>query len=115
MTQADDTMELTEQDLLKVFDYEITAEAPVLTVDEIADALAEHFGIEVSNKVIQCRLGEMESNNKVVRKTFSTRLEGWTALVAPKLSDSVTADVEATEGELEQGETVSHDELFGSE
>ncbi|WP_420182866.1 helix-turn-helix domain-containing protein (plasmid) [Haloarcula sp. KBTZ06] len=106
---------LTEQDVLKAFDYETGPKEPMLTTSEITDALAKHFDIEVSSETVRRRLGEMESDGKVVSKKFGARAKGWAALVAPELSDSVKADIEATEGELERGETVSHDELFGDE
>ncbi|RLM84099.1 helix-turn-helix domain-containing protein [Haloarcula sp. Atlit-7R] len=111
MTRAGDTAELTEQDVLKAFDYETTVDAPMLTVAEVADALAEHFEIEVSSEVIQCRLREMESDELVASEGTENSTVEWTALVAPRLSDEVLADVEAVEGELERGETVSLDEL----
>lgn len=115
MTRTDDTAELTEQDVLKAFDYETTVEAPVLTVGEISDALAKHFDIEVSSETIRRRLREMESDELVATNESEDSTVEWSALVAPRLSDEVLADVEAAEGEFERGETVSLDELFGAE
>jgi len=109
------TDKLTEQDVLKVLDYEVAPEAPMLTVGDIRDALAAHFDIEVSGETVRRHLGEMEEQELVASKTFGASAKGWTALVGPQLSDDVLADIEATEGELERGETVSHDELFGDE
>jgi hypothetical protein len=106
---------LTKQDVLKAFDYETGPKEPMLTATEIADAVAKHFDINVSSETARRRLGEMEDDELVSSKTFGASAKGWTALVAPELSDSVKADIEATEGELERGETVSHDELFGDE
>jgi len=111
MTPTDDTAELTEQDVLKAFDYETTVEEPMLTVVEIADALAKHFDIEVGNEVIRCRLRAMESDELVASEGTEDSTVEWTALVAPRLSDEVLADAEAAEGEFERGETVSLDEL----
>ncbi|MGB9950827.1 helix-turn-helix domain-containing protein (plasmid) [Haloarcula marismortui] len=111
MTPTDDTAEVTEQDVLKAFDYETTVDAPMLTVAEIADALAEHFDIEVGSEVIRCRLREMESDELVASEDSEDATVEWTALVGPRLSDEVLADVEAVESELERGETVSLDEL----
>lgn len=111
MMPTDDTAELTEQDVLKAFDYETTVDAPMLTVAEVADALAEHFDIEVGSEIIRCRLREMESDELVASEGTEDSTVEWTALVAPRLSDEVLADVEAVEGELERGETVSLDEL----
>jgi DNA-binding Lrp family transcriptional regulator len=115
MTQTNDTEELTEQDVLKAFDYETSAAEPMLTTSEITDALAGHFDIEVSSETVRRRLGEMESDGLVASKECDASAVGWTALVGPRLSDDVLADIEATEGELERGETRSHDELFGAE
>ena len=109
------TDKLTEQDVLKTFDYEVAPEAPMLTVGEVRDALGEHFDIEVSGETVRRRLGQMEEQELVASKTFGASAKGWSALVGPQLSDDVLADIEATEGELERGETVSHDELFGDE
>lgn len=109
------TDKLTQQDVLKAFDYETTAETPMLTTKEINNALNDHFGIVVSSETVRRRLREMEADELVASKKFGASAVGWTALVAPELSDSVKADIEATEGELEHGETVSHDDLFGSE
>ncbi|AAV44266.1 unknown (plasmid) [Haloarcula marismortui ATCC 43049] len=111
MAPTDDTAELTEQDVLKAFNYETTVEAPMLTVAEIADALAKHFDIEVGNEIIRCRLREMESDELVASEGTEDSTVEWTALVAPRLSDEVLADAEAAEGEFERGETVSLEEL----
>ena len=105
------TDKLTEQDVLKAFDYKTRPEEPMLTAGEITDTVAEHFDIEVSSETVRRRLGEMESDGLVASKTFGASAKGWTALVAPELSDSVKADIEATEGELERGETISHDNV----
>jgi hypothetical protein len=109
------TDKLTEQDVLKALDYEITAKEPMLTVGEIRDALDKHFDIEVSSETVRRRLGEMNEQDLVASKTFGAAAKGWTALAGPQLADDVLADIEATEGELERGETISHDELFGDE
>jgi len=109
------TDKLTEQDVLKAFDYETTAEAPMLTASEITDAVAEHFDTEVSSETVRRQLRKMEDRELVASKEFDGSAVGWTALVGPRLSDDVLSDIEATDGELERGETRSHDEHFGAE
>ncbi|AAV46023.1 unknown [Haloarcula marismortui ATCC 43049] len=94
------TDKLTEQDVLKAFDYETTAEAPMLTASEITDAVAEHFDTEVSSETVRRRLREMEDSELVASKEFGASAAGWTPLVGPRLSDDVLANIEATESEL---------------
>jgi hypothetical protein len=94
------TDKLTEQDVLKAFDYQTTAEAPMLTASEITDAVAEHFDIEVSSETVYRRLHEMEDMELVASKEFGASAAGWTPLVGPRLSDDVLANIEATESEL---------------
>jgi len=101
------TDKLTEQDVLKAFDYETTPEEPMLTATEITDALAEHFDIEVSSQTVRRWLGEMESDGKVVSKKFGASAVGWTALVGPRLADDVAAEADRR---LEEEEFVSLDE-----
>ena len=109
------TDKLTERDVLRAFDYETTAEAPMLTASEITDAVTEPFDIEVSSETVYRRLHEMEDMELVASKEFGASAVGWTALVGPRLSDDVLSGIEATDGELERGETRSHDELFENE
>jgi hypothetical protein len=109
------TDKLTERDVLRAFDYEPTAEAPMLTASEITDAVTEHFDIEVNSETVRRRLREMEDSELVASKEFGASAVGWTALVGPRLSDDVLSDIEVTDRELERGETRSHDELFENE
>ncbi len=83
------TDKLTEQDVLKAFDYETTAEAPMLTASEITDAVAEHFVTGVSSETVHGRLREMEDSELVASKEFGASAAGWTPLVGPRLSDDV--------------------------
>ncbi|AAV44457.1 hypothetical protein BDK61_4286 [Haloarcula quadrata] len=98
---------LTEQDVLKAFDYKTGPEEPMLTTKEITDALAEHFDIEVSSETVRRWLGEMESDGKVASKKFGASAVGWTALVGPRLADDVAAEADRR---LEEEEFVSLDE-----
>ncbi|MDS0223782.1 helix-turn-helix domain-containing protein [Haloarcula sp. S1AR25-5A] len=102
------TDKLTEQDVLKAFDYETTAEAPMLTASEITDAVAEHFDIEVSSETVRRRLREMEDSDLVASKKFGASAVGWTALVGPGLADDVAAEADRR---LEEDEFVSLDEV----
>ena len=68
------TDKLTEQDVLKAFDYETTAEAPMLTASEITDAVAEHFDIEVSSETVRRRLREWKTANWLQVRNSARRL-----------------------------------------
>jgi len=85
---------LTEQDLLKVFDYETDAEEPMLTASEVVGSLREHFGIDVSDETVRRHLRSMEGDGTVSSKRFGARAVGWTALVAPRLDPDVAADAD---------------------
>jgi hypothetical protein len=85
---------LTEQDLLKVFDYETDAEEPMLTASEIVTALREHFDINVSDETVRRRLESMEAEGMVSSKRFGARAVGWAALVAPRIDPDVAADAD---------------------
>ncbi|QLH83234.1 winged-helix domain-containing protein [Halosimplex pelagicum] len=85
---------LTEQDLLKVFDYETDAEEPMLAASEIVDALYDRFDIDVSDETVRRRLRSMEDDGTVSSKRFGARAVGWTALVAPRLDPDVAADAD---------------------
>ena len=86
---------VTEQDILKAFDYEQSATEPMLKASEIRDALATHFGISVSGETVRRRLEEMEAKDMVASKQFGARAVGWTALVGPELRTDVREEVEA--------------------
>lgn len=102
---------LTEQDILKTFDYETSPEEPMLTTGEITDALVEHFSIDVSSETVRRRLGEMESGGVVASKRFGARAKRWTALVGPRLADDIAAESDriAEEGEFTSLEDVTDD------
>jgi hypothetical protein len=85
---------LTEQDLLKVFDYETNNEEPMLTASEIVTGLHEHFDIDVSGETVRRRLESMEEEGTVSSKRFGARAVGWTALVAPRLDPDVAAEAD---------------------
>jgi predicted ArsR family transcriptional regulator len=88
------TGKLTEQDLLKAFDYETTAEEPMLKVSELVAALETHFDIEVSGQTVRRHLQQMEDDGQVASKQFGASAVGWTALVGPRLAEDVRADAE---------------------
>ena len=102
---------MRDQDILKAFDFEATAEDPYLTVSEVADALATHWEIDVTDEAVRFRLERMCENETVTKREFGPGV-AYRALVGPKLADGIEASLEATEGELRSGETVSHDDLW---
>lgn len=82
------TETVTEQDILKVFDYE---DDPVLTASEVADGLGR-FGIQITGEGVRNRLEGMAEEGLVSRKKLGARAVGWWAEVAPEL-DAETAEV----------------------
>jgi len=102
---------MRDQDILKAFDFEATAEDPYLTVSEVADALATHWGIEVTDEAVRTRLEQMRDDDTVSKREFGPGV-AYRALVGPALADDVEANLEETDGELEAGETTSHDDLW---
>ena len=102
---------MRDQDILKAFDFEATAEDPYLTVSEVADALATHWGIEVTDEAVRTRLEQMRDDDTISKREFGPGV-AYRALVGPELADDVEATLEETESELEAGETTSHDDLW---
>jgi repressor of nif and glnA expression len=84
------TESATDQQLLKVFDYE---DDPVLTTQEVADGL-QRFGVQLSSEAVRQRLLQLEEDDLVSRKEFGARAVGWWAEVAPELSDETAERVE---------------------
>ncbi|MFW6436559.1 MAG: winged-helix domain-containing protein [Halococcoides sp.] len=82
---------VTEQDILKVFDYE---DDPVLTAPEVADGL-RRFGIQITSEGVRNRLQEMEDDDLVGRKKMGARAVGWWAEVAPELDAGTVDTVES--------------------
>jgi hypothetical protein len=108
------TEKVTEQDLLKAFDFETTVEDPYLTVSEVTDALAKHWEIDVTGEAVRARLEQMRETDQIAKRDFGSSV-AYRALVAPKLSDEVLAAVEETRDldrdEYEAGELTSHEEM----
>jgi phenylalanyl-tRNA synthetase beta subunit len=86
---------VTEQDILKAFDYETDPTEPMLKVSEIVTSLREHFGIDVSGETVRRHLRSMEESGDVASKEFGARAVGWTALVAPSVSPDIAAESDA--------------------
>ena len=78
---------VTEQEILKVFDYE---DDPVLTAPEVAEGL-RRFGKQLTSEGVRNRLEQMADKGLVSRKKLGARAVGWWAEVAPEL-DAATAD-----------------------
>ncbi|WP_248515940.1 winged-helix domain-containing protein [Salinarchaeum laminariae] len=87
----------TDQQLLKVFDYE---DDPVLTTTEVADGL-QRFGVQLSSEAVRRRLHELEDEGSVSRKEFGARAVGWWATVAPELDPAVADRIDRREGSKE--------------
>jgi DNA-binding Lrp family transcriptional regulator len=79
---------ISDQDILKAFDFEARADDPFLTVSEVADALASHFGIDVSDEAVRVRLQAMLDAGDVDRREFGPGV-AYRALVGPELADDV--------------------------
>ena len=77
-------LKMTEQDILKAFDY---AEDPMVTAGEVRDLLDEAFGVGVTSEAVRNRLRQLEDDGLVGSKQFGARAVGWQALVAPQLSE----------------------------
>lgn len=84
------TSTVSDQDVLKVFDYE---DDPVLTAREVADGL-RRFGIEITSEGVRQRLERMQTDGLVERKQFGARAVGWWATVAPELDPEIAAQVD---------------------
>lgn len=82
---------VTEQEILKVFDYEAD---PVLTASEVAEGL-RRFGVEITPEGVRNRLERMDEKGLVSRKKFGARAVGWWAEVAPELDADVAARADA--------------------
>ena len=96
------TATVTEQDILKAFDR---ADAPFLTAAELGEELS------VSRQAANYRLKRMRDDGLVDRKEAGARAVAWWATVTPAPSAETRRDIEATEGELERGETTSQAEM----
>lgn len=82
---------VTEQDILKVFDYE---DDPVLTAAEVADGL-RRFGTEITPEGVRKRLERMAEKGLVSRKKVGSRAVAWWADVSPELDTEVAETVAA--------------------
>ena len=88
---------VTEQEILKVFDYE---DDPVLTAPEVAEGL-RRFGKEITPEGVRNRLDRMAKKGLVSRKKLGARAVGWWAEVAPELDPETgrTVDERKDSGE----------------
>ncbi|WP_089649797.1 winged-helix domain-containing protein [Halobacterium hubeiense] len=81
---------ITEQDVLKVFDYE---DDRVLTAPEVAEGL-RRFGKQITAEGVRNRLEKMSDEGLVSRKKLGARAVGWWAEVAPELEAKTAKTVE---------------------
>ena len=84
------TRTVSDQDFLKVFDFEATDDDPYLTVSEIADALTTHFYLDVSDEAVRVRLEAMLDAGAVDRRKFGPSV-AYRALIGPELAPEVAA------------------------
>ena len=82
---------VTDQEILKVFDYE---DDPVLTASEVADGLGR-FGKQLTSEAVRIRLQQMAEEGLVNRKKLGARAVGWWAEVAPKLASETADEVDS--------------------
>ena len=107
------TKSVTDQEVLKVFDYE---DDPVLTAREVAEGL-RRFGVQITPEGVRNRLEEMDGNGLVSRKKLGAKAVGWWAEVAPELDATTVETVDSRkesnewggdiEGSVEDGKTRS--------
>jgi len=95
------TQSVTNQEILKVFDYE---DDPVLTATEVAEGL-RRFGVRITPEGVRNRLEEMNKNDLVSRKKLGAKAVGWWAEVAPEL-DSATAETVDSRKESDEWESL---------
>jgi repressor of nif and glnA expression len=82
---------VTDQEILKVFDYE---DDPVLSASEVADGL-RRFEKQITSEGIRNRLEAMAEDGLVSRKKLGARAIGWWAEVAPELDAETAETVDA--------------------
>lgn len=92
------TEELTEQDILKLFDE---SEEAFLTAPEIADQFS------VTRQAVSQRLKRLEDEGLVESKKAGANAVGWWAVVAPRLSEEARQRADAADRE----NAVSQDEM----
>lgn len=102
---------LRDQDILKAFDFEASADDPYLSVSEVTAALARHWDIEITEEAVRQRLEALCERDAVTKRRFGPGV-AYKADVGPRLSESVAEDVEAVKDEYDQGETISHENLW---
>jgi len=102
---------MRDQDVLKAFDFETTADDPYLTVRQVTQALATHWDIEVTEEAVRSRLEQLCESDAVEKRTFGPGV-AYRALLGPELADEVEARLSESEGELRREETVSHDDVW---
>jgi repressor of nif and glnA expression len=81
---------VSDQEVLKVFDYE---DDPVLTAAEVAAGL-QRFGVQMTSEGVRTRLERMAEDGLVSRKKLGARAVGWWAEVAPELDPETAARVD---------------------
>ena len=91
---------VTDQEILKIFDYE---DDPVLTATEVTEGL-RRFGKQMTSEGVRNRLEVMAEKELVSRKKLGARAVGWWAEVAPELDDETAETIESRKGTTEWNE-----------
>jgi repressor of nif and glnA expression len=92
---------VTEQDLLRVFDYD---DDPVLTAPEVTEGLRQ-FGKTMTSEGVRNRLDKLADKGLVERKDVGARAVVWWATVAPELAPA-TADRVETRRDSDEWESL---------
>jgi len=93
--------EVTDQDILKLFDHV----GEPMTAPELADELP------ITKEGVTYRLKKMRDKGLVGRKKAGARAVVWWAKYAPELSDESKARVEESRKDIEEGNTVPLEEV----
>lgn len=87
---------VSDQDILKAFDFEATVEDPYLTVRELRQALAEHFDVDVTVEAVRYRLDGMTDDETIAKRDFGGAV-AYRALVGPRLAPEIAEELAAEE------------------
>lgn len=99
------TEKVTDNDILLVFERH---DAPFMSAKEVAEELP------ITKSAVNHRLNQMQDDGLVAKKKIGARAVAWWALEAPRLSAETKNALEESESDLEEGNTVNHDELKDS-
>ncbi|WP_136718011.1 helix-turn-helix domain-containing protein [Halorientalis salina] len=105
---------MRNQDILKAFDFEASADDPYLTVSEVRAALTEHWDIDVTDEAVRTRLEQMIEEETVQRRDFGPGV-AYRALVGPRLDSDLEDELETTREDAWDDSTSIDDLDFDSQ